>query len=108
MSILLNPVFVSVVLMLTLCVLRVNVYLSIIIAALVCGLMGGAGFAEIIELFASGITSHGENAIIFILLAAIATAIFSSGINSSSYLKMCIHWIIFQLSSPFRMSFWSE
>jgi predicted histidine transporter YuiF (NhaC family) len=83
MSILLNPVFVSVVLMLTLCVLRVNVYLSIIIAALVCGLMGGAGFAEIIELFASGITSHGENAIIFILLAAIATAIVSSGIGDA-------------------------
>ena len=83
MDILLNPVFVSVVLMLTLCVLKVNVYLSIIIAAVVCGLMGGARLPEIIELFASGIASHGENAIIFILLAAIATAIVSSGIGDA-------------------------
>ena len=75
MAIITNPVFASVVIMLVLCVLHVNVYLAIIIAAVICGLMGGAPLTEIISLFASGISSHGENAIIFIILAAIASAI---------------------------------
>lgn len=70
MAIITNPVFASVVIMLVLCVLHVNVYLAIIIAAVICGLMGGAPLTEIISLFASGISSHGENAIIFIILAA--------------------------------------
>ena len=69
--------------MLVLCVLHVNVYLAIIIAAVICGLMGGAPLTEIISLFASGISSHGENAIIFIILAAIASAIVASGMSDA-------------------------
>lgn len=83
MTIITNPVFASVVIMLVLCVLHVNVYLAIIIAAVICGLMGGAPLTEIISLFASGISSHGENAIIFIILAAIASAIVASGMSDA-------------------------
>lgn len=83
MAIITNPVFASVVIMLVLCVLHVNVYLAIIIAAVICGLMGGAPLTEIISLFASGISSHGENAIIFIILAAIASAIVASGMSDA-------------------------
>lgn len=83
MAIITNPVFASVVIMLALCVLHVNVYLAIIIAAVICGLMGGAPLTEIISLFASGISSHGENAIIFIILAAIASAIVASGMSDA-------------------------
>jgi predicted histidine transporter YuiF (NhaC family) len=83
MAIIANPVFASVVIMLVLCVLHVNVYLAIIIAAVICGLMGGAPLTEIISLFASGISSHGENAIIFIILAAIASAIVASGMSDA-------------------------
>ena len=83
MAIITNRVFASVVIMLVLCVLHVNVYLAIIIAAVICGLMGGAPLTEIISLFASGISSHGENAIIFIILAAIASAIVASGMSDA-------------------------
>lgn len=83
MAIITNPVFASVVIMLVLCVLHVNVYLAIIIAAVICGLMGGAPLTEIISLFASGISSHGENAIIFIILAASASAIVASGMSDA-------------------------
>lgn len=83
MAIITNPVFASVVIMLVLCVLHVNVYLAIIIAAVICGLMGVAPLTEIISLFASGISSHGENAIIFIILAAIASAIVASGMSDA-------------------------
>lgn len=83
MAIITNPVFASVVIMLVLCVLHVNVYLAIIIAAVICGLMGGAPLTEIISLFASGISSHGENAIIFIILAAIPSAIVASGMSDA-------------------------
>jgi len=83
MAIITNPVFASVVIMLVLCVLHVNLYLAIIIAAVICGLMGGAPLTEIISLFASGISSHGENAIIFIILAAIASAIVASGMSDA-------------------------
>ena len=83
MAIITNPVFASVVIMLVLCVLHVNVYLAIIIAAVICGLMGGAPLTEIISLFASGISRHGENAIIFIILAAIASAIVASGMSDA-------------------------
>lgn len=83
MDIITNPVFVSVIIMLFLCVLHVNVYIAIIIAALVCGLMGGGNIVDIIGLFAGGISGHGENAIIFILLAAIASAIVASGMGEA-------------------------
>ena len=69
--------------MVGLCVLHVNVYLAIIIAALLCGLMGGAGLLDIITLFAGGMAGHGENAINFTLLAAVAAAIVGSGMGEA-------------------------
>ncbi len=83
MDIITNPVFVSVIIMVGLCVLHVNVYVAIIIAALTCGLLGGGALVDIIGLFAGGISSHGENAIIFVLLAAIASAIVASGLGEA-------------------------
>ena len=69
--------------MLALCVLHVNVYLAIILAAMLCGLMGGASLGDIITLFAGGIADHGENAINFTLLAAVASAIVASGMGAA-------------------------
>ena len=50
LQIITNPVFVAVIVMTVLCLLKMNVYLSIIIAALVCGLMGGSSIYETLEL----------------------------------------------------------
>ena len=91
MAIITNPVFVSVLVMMGLCVLHVNVYLAIIIAALLCGLMGGAGLVDIITLFAGGMAGHGENAINFTLLAAVAAA--SRRMTAP---RPCCVWPLFQ------------
>lgn len=45
--------------------------------------MGGADVVEILGLFAGGIADHGENAINFTLLAAVASAIVGSGMGAA-------------------------
>lgn len=81
-----NPVFISVVLMLFLCILRCNVMLSIMISALVAGVMAGiVGDGEIytftksllytLNVFIEGMKGNLETALSYILLGVLAAAI---------------------------------
>lgn len=80
MSILLNPVIVSVILLCILCLCRVNVLLAIIISAIAAGLTGGLSIGGVMETFISGMGGNSETALSYILLGTFAAAMTHTGL----------------------------
>lgn len=81
LEIITNPIFVSVIIMTVLCLLHMNVYISIIIASLVCGLMGGAGFYGTLDLFYVGTGGDLEGSVARLFMAAVAACMIASGLG---------------------------
>jgi len=75
-------VVVSVLVMTILSLLRVNVIVAIIAAAITAGLMSGLGLVESIEMLVSGMGGQAETALSYILLGAFAIAISYTGITT--------------------------
>ena len=80
MSIILNPVIVSVILLCILCLCRVNVLLAIIISAIAAGLTGGLSISGVMETFISGMGGNSETALSYILLGTFAAAMTHTGL----------------------------
>ncbi|RDU70341.1 Na+/H+ antiporter family protein [Helicobacter brantae] len=83
-----NPVVVSIVLMSLLCLLRFNILLSIVISALVAGVLSGLGVEESMNIFIQGMSGNIETALSYILLGGIAYAIAQSNLT-----RFLIHWV---------------
>lgn len=77
---LLNPVVVSVLVLCVLCLLKLNVLLSMLIACFAGGLAGGLAPTEIVKTLTSGFNGNAETALAYILLGAFATAMASTGV----------------------------
>jgi len=80
MSIIFNPVIISVVLLCILCLCRVNVLLAIIISAIVAGLTGGMPITNVMDIFISGMGENAETALSYILLGTFAAAMTHTGL----------------------------
>lgn len=80
MSILFNPVVVSVILLCVLCVCRINVLLAIIISAITAGLIGGLPINKVMDTFISGMGGNSETALSYILLGTFAAAMTHTGL----------------------------
>ncbi|PID67249.1 MAG: sodium:proton antiporter [Fusobacteriales bacterium] len=80
--ILLNPVVMSVIVMIVLCLLKLNVLLSLIVSALVAGLMAGMSIGDLMGTLISGMGGNAETALSYILLGTLAVAINSTGVAS--------------------------
>lgn len=80
MSIIFNPVVVSVILLCILCVCRINVLLSIIISAIAAGLVGGLPISKVMDTFISGMGGNSETALSYILLGTFAAAMTHTGL----------------------------
>lgn len=80
--ILLNPVVLSVVVMSVLCLLKLNVLISILIAALVAGGVAGMGLSGTISTLIGGMGGNAETALTYILLGTLAVAINHTGVAS--------------------------
>ena len=78
---LLNPVVVAVVLLCVLCLLKINVLLSMLISLFVAGLVGGMGVAEIKDSMLAGLGGNGETALAYILLGTLAACLATTGIT---------------------------
>ncbi|WP_423189376.1 Na+/H+ antiporter family protein [Alkalibacterium sp. f15] len=76
---LLNPVIISVIVMVSLSLLRLNVLLALIIAALVGGLAADMTLIETMEVLLGGMGGNAETALNYILLGALAAAIEKTG-----------------------------
>lgn len=80
MTLLLNPVIVSVILLCILCLCRINVLLAIIISAIVAGLFGGLPVEDVMNTFISGMGGNSETALSYILLGTFAAAMTHTGL----------------------------
>lgn len=80
MTLLINPVVVSVILLCVLCVCRINVLLAIIISAIVAGLCGGLPVDKVMDTFISGMGGNSETALSYILLGTFAAAMTHTGL----------------------------
>ncbi|MBR1617276.1 sodium:proton antiporter [bacterium] len=76
-----NPVIISVGVLCTLCFLRVNVLLSVMISAIVAGLVSKMPLGEIMNLFISGMGQNSETALSYILLGTLAAAMAHTGLT---------------------------
>ena len=78
--ILLNPVVLSVIVMIVLCLLKLNVLLALFVSALVAGFTAGMPINDIMGGLISGMGGNSETALSYILLGALAVAISSTGV----------------------------
>lgn len=76
-----NPVVISIIVLLALSLLRVNVIIALVIAALTAGLFGRLGLTKTIEAFTGGLGGGAEVAMNYAMLGAFAIAISKSGIT---------------------------
>lgn len=75
-----NPVLIAVLVMSALCLLKVNVLISILISAVVGGAMAGMGLGETMSTLIGGMGGSAETALSYILLGALAVAIGHTGV----------------------------
>ena len=79
-EILLNPITISVVVMCTLCLLKVNVLLSLVVASIVGGMLGGLGLVEVFSVMIGGMGGNAETALSYVFLGSFAAALAHCGI----------------------------
>ncbi len=85
MSILTNPVTVSVIVLCVLCLLKLNVMMSMLVACVVGGLVGGIPMVaeegdSIMSLLTSGFSGNAQTALAYVLLGTFATVIATTGL----------------------------
>lgn len=83
-----NAVFISILLMSLLCLLRFNVMLSIVVSALLAGMIGGLSIQKTMDVFIEGMGGNLSTALSYILLGAIAYTV-----SRSNLTQFLIHWV---------------
>ncbi len=79
-EILMNPITISVVAMCVLCLLKINVMLSLVVASIIGGLMGGMGLSDVFSTFVGGMGGNAETALSYVFLGTFAAALAHCGI----------------------------
>ena len=75
-----NPVTLSVIVMCVLCLLKLNVILSLLVAAMVAGLTAGMDLGAIMGYVIDGLNGNGTNALAYLLLGTFAAALTDTGL----------------------------
>ncbi|WFA09087.1 Na+/H+ antiporter family protein [Tissierella sp. Yu-01] len=75
-----NPVLIAVLVMSALCLLKVNVLISILVSAIVGGTMAGMSLGDTMSTLIGGMGGSAETALSYILLGALAVAIGHTGV----------------------------
>ena len=88
MSILTNPVTVAVIVLCVLCLCKLNVMMSLIISALVAGILGGMDIPTTMGILTDGFTVNATTALAYVLLGTFATAIAYTGLADMASKKL--------------------
>lgn len=75
-----NPVLLSVIVMIVLCLFKLNVLLSLIVAALVGGIASGLSLGDTMSILIGGMGGNSSTALSYILLGTLAAALHQTGI----------------------------
>ena len=84
----LNPILISVIILCVLCVIKVNVLFSLMISAIVAGLLAKMPIDRIMDLFISGMGQNSETALSYILLGTLAAAMTHTGLAQILSIKI--------------------
>ena len=76
-----NPILIGVFVLIVLCLLKVNVLLSLLGSALVAGVAAGMGFGETINVLIEGMGNNAQTALSYILLGILAAGMAHTGIT---------------------------
>lgn len=79
-SLITNPIVVSVVVLCVLCLCRINVLLALIVSSVIGGLMGNMNLSEVMDIFIHGMGGNSETALSYILLGAFAASMTHTGL----------------------------
>ncbi len=79
-SLITNPIIISVILLCILCLCRINVLLALIISSVAGGLVGHIKLAEVMDIFIKGMGGNSETALSYILLGAFAASMTHTGL----------------------------
>lgn len=79
-SLITNPIIISVILLCALCLCRINVLLALIISSVVGGIAGHIGLSEVMDIFIKGMGGNAETALSYILLGAFAASMTHTGL----------------------------
>lgn len=88
MELLLNPIVIGVAALIILCLLKVNVLLSLLISAMVAGVRAGMSFGDTINTLISGMGGNAQTALSYILLGILAAGMAYTGITEILSLKI--------------------
>ncbi|MGN1413161.1 MAG: Na+/H+ antiporter family protein [Anaerovoracaceae bacterium] len=88
MELLLNPIVIGVAALILLCLLKVNVLLSLLISAMVAGVSAGMSFGDTINTLISGMGGNAQTALSYILLGILAAGMAYTGITEILSLKI--------------------
>lgn len=80
LEIITNPVTIGVIIMLGLCVIKVNVIIALLISAFVIGFMSGMTPDAIMSAIITGLNGNGTNALAYLLLGCFAAALANTGL----------------------------
>lgn len=81
MELLLNPIVIGVLALIVLCLLKINVLLSLLISAMVAGVTAGMGISETINVLIEGMGGNAQTALSYILLGILAAGMAHTGIT---------------------------
>lgn len=95
---LINPITLSVIVMIALCLFKMNVILALLFSALVGGLRGGLDLSTSMSTLISGMGGNGETALSYILLGAFAMAINHTGVA---------HWLATKVTKATNGNKWA-
>ncbi len=74
-----NPVVIAVIVMIVLCMAKLSVLMSLMIAAIVGGLLSGMSLSDIMGVFVGGMGGNANTALSYILLGALAFSMHKTG-----------------------------
>ncbi|MBC6003465.1 Na+/H+ antiporter family protein [Paeniclostridium sp. NSJ-45] len=80
--VLFNPVVISIAVMIVLCLFKFNVFLSILVSAIVAGVCSGMPIGDTMSILVGGMGGNAETALSYILLGALAAAVSKTGLAS--------------------------
>ncbi len=84
----LNPILTSVIILCVLCLFKINVLLSLMISAIIAGLISKMPISSIMDLFISGMGQNSETALSYILLGVMAAAMTHTGLAEILSIKI--------------------
>ena len=87
-----NPVLLSVIIMIVLCLLKLNVLLSLIVAALAGGVLAGMPLGETMGVLIGGMGGNSSTALSYILLGTLAATLHKTGI-ATVLAKKIVEWV---------------